>query len=126
VLPTSHKGAATELQAAVWLLLNGYEVFRNVSSTGPVDLIAINLERGELLLLDAKTRPSAPLKSHQQAAGVQTITPAPGGGFIINPTPPPPENIPFERHLHRRLRRLMREQQAPKPEPKRAACRRRR
>lgn len=30
-----------ELQACAWLMEQGYEVFRNVSSTGPIDIVAI-------------------------------------------------------------------------------------
>ncbi len=42
-----HKGAASELIATVWLLKKGYEVFRNVSSHGTVDIIAKNPKTNE-------------------------------------------------------------------------------
>jgi hypothetical protein len=41
MLPTKHKGAYTELVAATWLLSQGYEVFRNVSPHGGIDIIAV-------------------------------------------------------------------------------------
>lgn len=47
------RGAAHELLACAWLLSKGYEVFRNVSVTGPVDLVAIKGD--EKLLIDVKT-----------------------------------------------------------------------
>lgn len=48
-----HRGAHNELVATVWLMKQGYEVFRNVSSHGPIDIIA---RRGhETLLLDVKS-----------------------------------------------------------------------
>jgi hypothetical protein len=48
-----HQGARSELVACVWLLDNGYEVFRNVSPCGD-DLVAISAE-GEIIRLDVKT-----------------------------------------------------------------------
>lgn len=36
-----HKGSASELVACAWLLSHGFEVFRNVSSHGSVDVVAI-------------------------------------------------------------------------------------
>jgi hypothetical protein len=36
-----HKGARSELVACAWLLCQGYEVFRNVSQHGLMDIIAI-------------------------------------------------------------------------------------
>ncbi len=49
-----HKGAVAELSAILWLLANGYEVFRNVSQHGPADVIAI--KDGKTLVLDIKTK----------------------------------------------------------------------
>ena len=40
--------------ATVWLLKHGYEVFRNVSSSGPADLVAWDTITGEKLLIDCK------------------------------------------------------------------------
>lgn len=49
-----HKGARNELAACVWLMDQGYEVFRNVSYFGDVDLVAIKGD--ELIRLDVKTQ----------------------------------------------------------------------
>lgn len=50
-----HKGAASELIATVWLLKKGYEVFRNVSSHGTVDIIVKNPETAECTFIDVTT-----------------------------------------------------------------------
>lgn len=36
-----HKGSYAELRAAAWLLDQGYDVFRNVSQHGKIDIVAI-------------------------------------------------------------------------------------
>jgi Holliday junction resolvase-like predicted endonuclease len=38
---TKHRGAYNELTACLWLLKQGYEVFRNVSPHGLTDIVAI-------------------------------------------------------------------------------------
>ena len=38
--PRKHRGAMAELMACAWLLRNGFEVFRNVSSVGLIDVVA--------------------------------------------------------------------------------------
>ncbi len=48
-----HKGAASEVIALLWLLNEGYEVYRNVSAFGICDLVAIKGE--EILKIDVKT-----------------------------------------------------------------------
>jgi Holliday junction resolvase-like predicted endonuclease len=48
-----HLGAANELIATVWLLQQGYEVFRNVSQHGIADLIV--LKDGYTGLIDVKS-----------------------------------------------------------------------
>tara|TARA_R100000808_G_C2018159_1_gene67625 strand:+ start:114 stop:446 length:333 start_codon:yes stop_codon:yes gene_type:complete len=48
-------GDLLELKAVCWLLEQGYEVFRNDCSTGPIDIIALNLETNEILKIDVKT-----------------------------------------------------------------------
>ena len=45
----------TEIKAITWLLANGFEVFRNESSTGPVDIVALDIEMDEVILIDVKT-----------------------------------------------------------------------
>jgi Holliday junction resolvase-like predicted endonuclease len=47
-----HKGCFNELRAVTWLLENGYEVCRNLSQHGPVDLVAIRNQ--EVILIDVK------------------------------------------------------------------------
>lgn len=48
-----HKGAHKELIACTWLLEQGYEVYRNVSSCGAVDIIAE--KDGILIRFDIKS-----------------------------------------------------------------------
>jgi len=40
-LHPKHRGAANELEAVLWLMNKGYEVFRNVSQHGSIDIIAL-------------------------------------------------------------------------------------
>jgi len=53
-----HKGAHSELVACAWLLARDYEVYRNVSQHGLIDLVAI---KGPITIyIDVKTvRPNA-------------------------------------------------------------------
>lgn len=48
-----HRGAHNELVAAAWLLRQGYEVFRNVSPHGSIDVIA--MKDGKCEFFDVKT-----------------------------------------------------------------------
>lgn len=48
-----HHGARGEMMACIWLLNNGYEVFRNISAHGEIDLVAIKDQ--EILKLDVKS-----------------------------------------------------------------------
>lgn len=48
-----HKGAHSEMMASAYLLGLGYEVYRNVSQHGAIDLIAIGND--ETLHIDVKT-----------------------------------------------------------------------
>ena len=47
-------GDFAEYYAVTWLWDNGYQVFRNCSCTGPIDLIAID-EDGHVVYIDVKT-----------------------------------------------------------------------
>lgn len=49
------KGAMNEMLASGFLLARGYDVFRNVSSQGPADLVAVNWDTGERLNIDVKS-----------------------------------------------------------------------
>ena len=51
----SRKGDLAEHYAITWLWDEGYEVFKNAGCSGPIDLIAHNLETQEILLIDVKT-----------------------------------------------------------------------
>jgi Holliday junction resolvase len=52
-LKAKHKGCHSELTGAAWLLENGYDVFRNVSSHGVIDLIGIR--HGVVEFFDCKS-----------------------------------------------------------------------
>lgn len=45
-----HKGALAELHACAWLLKQGYEVFRNISQHGVVDLIVWRADTSPILV----------------------------------------------------------------------------
>ena len=69
-----HFGARNELIACTWLLEQGYEVFRNISQHGDIDIIA--MKDGETLYLDAKfsrTGAENRLRTSQIAAGVKRL-----------------------------------------------------
>jgi hypothetical protein len=51
--PEKHRGAQAELIACTYLLGEGYEVFRNISSCGPADIIAC--KGAEMLRIDVKS-----------------------------------------------------------------------
>ena len=51
----SRVGDLLEIRAVVWLIEQGYEVFRNDCCTGPVDIIALDVETNEVLKIDVKT-----------------------------------------------------------------------
>lgn len=50
---SSANGTQSELVAALWLMKQGYEVFRNLAPVGPVDLVG--LKDGKTELFDVKT-----------------------------------------------------------------------
>ena len=50
---TKHKGSHSELLACAWLLNCGYEVFRNVSSHGLTDVVA--MKDGKFFTFDVKS-----------------------------------------------------------------------
>jgi hypothetical protein len=55
-------GSVSELEMSAHYLREGYEVFRNVSPDGPIDIIIFKKETGELHLIDIKSfvRTSSP------------------------------------------------------------------
>ncbi len=54
-LERKHRGACSEMLATAWLLQQGYEVFRNVSPFGAIDLIACDPVSHEMVKVDVKT-----------------------------------------------------------------------
>ena len=71
-MPSKHRGAWGEVTACAWLLGQGFEVFRNVSPVGLVDVVA--MRHGEVLLLDIKSGVRSQLEPAQVAAGVLLLT----------------------------------------------------
>ena len=55
VFEHNRSGDISEHKAVVWLLKQGYEVFRNECCSGPIDIIAFNIETQEVLKIDVKT-----------------------------------------------------------------------
>tara|TARA_R110001592_G_scaffold49163_2_gene153667 strand:+ start:336 stop:671 length:336 start_codon:yes stop_codon:yes gene_type:complete len=52
---TSRTGDITELEVATHFLKKGYEVFRNMGSTGLIDIVVVCPTTKEVLLYDVKT-----------------------------------------------------------------------
>lgn len=53
MMDTKHKGSQSELIAAAWLLARGYEVFRNVSDHGEIDIVGV--KDGSVFYFDVKS-----------------------------------------------------------------------
>ena len=51
----NHMGAAAETFCASWFLMQGLEVFLNIPSCGPADLVLWDTETGRLLPVDIKS-----------------------------------------------------------------------
>lgn len=91
-------GAHNELLATVWLLKQGFEVFRNVSAHGPIDLIAMRhgSDVDERWLLDVKSTHyrddgsmgQSALTKEQHALGVKCMRVFPDGQCVIDESPP--------------------------------------
>ena len=86
MIDQKHKGAANELGATLWLLNQGYEVFRNVSQHGDTDLIALRYSR--MIRIDVKAASGRTLadgaikfypQAKQVAAGVLLLLAYPDG-----------------------------------------------
>lgn len=72
-----HKGACAELRAAAWLLEQGYEVFRNVSGFGEIDIVAVKAGIARFFDVKAGYRGGSP------TPGVEYISPMADGSFRI-------------------------------------------
>jgi hypothetical protein len=66
--PTKHRTAETELAACLFLLREGYEVFRNISACGTADLIACKGDK--VLRIDVKSGSAPKLTPEQESEGV--------------------------------------------------------
>lgn len=93
-MDTGTKGAYNELVATAWLLNNGYQVFRNVSACGPVDLVA--MKNSETILIDVKQgqiykgrKLSVALKISQIALGIKTLLVYPDDVCVLDLNPQP-------------------------------------
>jgi Holliday junction resolvase-like predicted endonuclease len=52
---TNHTGAAGEMLVCAFFLSHSLEVFRNVASSGPIDLVVINMQTNKSALVDVKS-----------------------------------------------------------------------
>jgi Holliday junction resolvase-like predicted endonuclease len=50
----SRIGDIAEIKAVVWLLEQGFEVFRNTGATGPADIVIWDVNSGKLVPVDVK------------------------------------------------------------------------
>tara|TARA_R100001377_G_scaffold319_2_gene312 strand:- start:2224 stop:2499 length:276 start_codon:yes stop_codon:yes gene_type:complete len=48
-------GDISEFKAVIKFLKEGYMVFKNMSSTGPIDLVLVNFKTGKVRFIDVKT-----------------------------------------------------------------------
>lgn len=79
-----HKGALAELRAAAWLFELGYQVFRNLSSHGAIDIIG--MKEGKIEFFDVKSFNGGNLpyaKPEAAALGIKFILAKPDGSFEI-------------------------------------------
>jgi|TARA_R100000664_G_scaffold17626_1_gene26613 hypothetical protein len=53
--PKKVLGDINEFRAIIKFLNEGYMVFKNVSGTGPIDLVLVHQETGEIRKIDVKT-----------------------------------------------------------------------
>tara|TARA_R100001082_G_C4322292_1_gene141704 strand:+ start:337 stop:612 length:276 start_codon:yes stop_codon:yes gene_type:complete len=53
--PKKVTGDVNEFRAVIKFLKEGYMVFKNVSGTGPIDMVLIHQETGEIRKIDVKT-----------------------------------------------------------------------
>lgn len=80
-----HRGALSELRACAWLVENGYDVFRNISFCGAIDIVAVKIEedgRKETVFVDVKSGSvsektgnvaAVPLSDSQKKLGVRRL-----------------------------------------------------
>lgn len=66
-------GDITEHKAEVWLLEQGYEVFRNISATGPADIVVFDSETGEHTKIDIKSNEHSTQKIKQKELNIKLL-----------------------------------------------------
>ena len=66
-------GDITEHKAGVWLLEQGYEVFRNISATGPADFVIFDSKTGEHIKIDIKSNESSSQKIKQKKLNIKLL-----------------------------------------------------
>lgn len=64
-----HRGAFCENVATNWLLQKGYDVFKNTSPHGLIDIIAVDTNTGEHIFIDVKATRST--RDQRQPQGAQ-------------------------------------------------------
>ena len=87
-MDTKHKGAHSELAACVWLLGQGYEVFRNVSPHGSTDIVVVKYDM--LWRVDVKTASTSVLadgtvknyNSFKPPKGIRALIALSNGDFV--------------------------------------------
>jgi len=91
VVQRKHRGSRSELQGCLYLMNQGYDVFRAVSAHGPVDLVAI---RGsETLRIDVKTVLGR-RRSPPAGGNISYLLVTPDGCELIRPLPPARRALP--------------------------------
>ena len=68
-MKTAYIGKISELQAQIWLLNQGFEVFSNVKPSGPSDIIAWDKKTDKFLKIDVKT-----VRIYKKKDGAKTYT----------------------------------------------------
>ena len=87
-MEVKHKGAHSELAACVWLLEQGFEVFRNVSQHGTTDIVAIKYDciwRIDVKTAQAHTRQNGEVVhycAYKPAKGVRILAALTNGEFV--------------------------------------------
>ena len=87
-MDAKHKGAHSELAACVWLLEQGFEVFRNISQHGTTDIVAVKYDM--LWRIDVKSASTSVLVdgtvrnycSFKPPSGVRALIALSNGDFV--------------------------------------------
>lgn len=96
-----HRGAKSELAAVLWLMDIGYEVFRNVSAHGAVDVVAIARD-GSMIKIDVKTATESKGRYYtnrdcKQPSDIRILWVARNGSVLgFDTWPMPEESAPYD------------------------------